>query len=303
MPAASIVVFRPGALGDALLTVDALHALGERYPEHRIELVGHAQAGTLLASAGVVAAATPFDAPEVTGLFRIAPIVPERWASAAAAVLWLRDPAAVAAALQAAGVPRVIPAQPRDPGAGIHAADQLLGSLAPLGVAVGSPPAPLPFEVTAGGPRPSPGQLAIVHVGSGSARKNWPPDRFADLIHRLRGARLQVTLLAGPADADAVRLVRSALEIGPVAEIAPRTVVELASALGQAAVYIGNDSGPTHLSARLGVPTVAVFGPTDPAIWAPRGDQVAVVSRSPWPAVAEVWDAAQELLEPGSRLP
>jgi heptosyltransferase-3 len=53
---------------------------------------------------------------------------------------------------------------------------------------------------------------------------------------------------------------------------------ELACWLRTARLYIGNDSGITHLAAAAGVPVVAIFGPTDPAVWAPRGDRVRIVS-------------------------
>jgi ADP-heptose:LPS heptosyltransferase len=55
---------------------------------------------------------------------------------------------------------------------------------------------------------------------------------------------------------------------------------ELACWLATARVYIGNDSGITHLAAAVGTPVVAIFGPTDPAVWAPRGDRARVVSGS-----------------------
>ncbi len=51
---------------------------------------------------------------------------------------------------------------------------------------------------------------------------------------------------------------------------------DLACWLAAARVYIGNDSGPTHLAAAAGTPVVALFGPSDPAVWAPRGPRVAV---------------------------
>ncbi len=67
-------------------------------------------------------------------------------------------------------------------------------------------------------------------------------------------------------------------------------------------VYVGNDSGPSHLAAALGVPTLAVFGPTDPGSWRPLGVDVEVV-RGPageaggrWPSVAEVLGAARRPL-------
>jgi ADP-heptose:LPS heptosyltransferase len=60
---------------------------------------------------------------------------------------------------------------------------------------------------------------------------------------------------------------------------------DLACWLATARVYIGNDSGITHLTAAVGTPVVALFGPTDPRVWAPRGPAVQVIAR---PALAEI---------------
>jgi hypothetical protein len=66
------------------------------------------------------------------------------------------------------------------------------------------------------------------------------------------------------------------------------TPVELGRELAGARLYIGNDSGITHLAAAVRCHTFAVFGPTDPAIWAPRGGNVATLRGHPWPSVADV---------------
>jgi ADP-heptose:LPS heptosyltransferase len=60
---------------------------------------------------------------------------------------------------------------------------------------------------------------------------------------------------------------------------------ELAGWLATARVYAGNDSGITHLAAAVGTPIVALFGPTDPRMWAPRGREVCVIAR---PAIADI---------------
>jgi len=104
--------------------------------------------------------------------------------------------------------------------------------------------------------------FAVIHPFSGGARKNWPLSRFRQLAARLA---LPVRWCAGPEEAleDAVRF---------------QNLDELACWLANARVYIGNDSGITHLAAAVGVPVVAVFGPTDAVVWAPRGERVRVVS-------------------------
>jgi ADP-heptose:LPS heptosyltransferase len=58
----------------------------------------------------------------------------------------------------------------------------------------------------------------------------------------------------------------------------PSDLAELAAAVRGALLFVGNDAGPTHLAAQLGVPTLALFGPSDPARWAPVGPRTAVVA-------------------------
>jgi heptosyltransferase III len=105
----------------------------------------------------------------------------------------------------------------------------------------------------------------VLHPFSGSARKNWPLDRYRELASLLPGP---VEWLAGPEQqlADAVRM---------------ENLGELARWLAGARAYVGNDSGITHLAAAVGVPTVALFGPTEPGVWCPRGENVRMVRQDP----------------------
>src|SRR5262249_36401858 len=75
-------------------------------------------------------------------------------------------------------------------------------------------------------------------------------------------------------------LIRTATPL--VAENWP--LLPTASLIGQAAVFVGHDSGLTHLAASLRRPTVAIFGPTDPHVWSPGGDNVTVVRMRQVPA-------------------
>jgi lipopolysaccharide heptosyltransferase III len=128
--------------------------------------------------------------------------------------------------------------------------------------------------------------FGVIHPFSGSARKNWPLDRFRDLAERLA---IPVRWCAGPEESldGAVRF---------------DDLYELACWLTSARVYIGNDSGITHLAAAVGTPVVAIFGPTDPQVWAPRGKRVAVVSGGSLdgPGVSRVANAAGQLLTTGA---
>lgn len=115
------------------------------------------------------------------------------------------------------------------------------------------------------------GGFAVIHPFSGSARKCWPLDRYQMLAARIE-LQMPVRWCAGPEErlSNAVRF---------------DDLYDLACWLATARVYIGNDSGITHLTAAVGTPVVALFGPTDPRVWAPRGPAVQVIAR---PALAEI---------------
>ncbi len=104
------------------------------------------------------------------------------------------------------------------------------------------------------------GGFTVIHPFSGSPRKNWPLENFRRLAAVLGPCRW----CAGPEEPldGAVRF---------------EDLYDLACWLASARLYVGNDSGITHLAAAVGTPVIALFGPTDPAVWAPRGPRVQVV--------------------------
>ena len=123
--------------------------------------------------------------------------------------------------------------------------------------------------------------VIAIHPFSGSVRKNWPLDRFRELATRLSAP---VEWFAGPEE-----------ELEGAHRIAD--LYELAGRLASARVYIGNDSGITHLAAAAGTSVVALFGPTDPAIWAPRGERVRIVKGESMDdiAVSQVTEVVNDL--------
>jgi ADP-heptose:LPS heptosyltransferase len=122
--------------------------------------------------------------------------------------------------------------------------------------------------------------FAVIHPFSGSPKKNWPLERFRELAAWLE-KRLPVHWCAGPNEDWKVP--------GEVEAWRIENLHELACRLACARLYIGNDSGITHLAAAAGAPVVALFGPTDPAVWAPRGARVRIVATpEPGQAMADI---------------
>lgn len=188
------------------------------------------------------------------------------------AVVWMKDDGTIRDALMNCGVKEVhtFPGLPPE-GWRRHASEYYAECLGWECL----PPLRLPIDA---GDTP---HDILIHPGSGGARKNWPMERFAALEERLAEAGRQVEWCAGPAE-EGLGLPAGARLVETPA------VVSLARELAGTAVYLGNDSGATHLAAACGCRTVALFGPTDARVWAPRGDNVAVLTGDPWPEVGEV---------------
>jgi hypothetical protein len=138
-----------------------------------------------------------------------------------------------------------------------------------------------------------PNRFLALHPGSGSARKNWPG--FADLARVLAPVD-PFLAVCGAADADAARPLLALPNAVAAVGLAPR---DLGALLSRAGAFVGNDSGVSHLAAAAGAPTLALFGPTDPAQWAPLGDRVATLRAEPIGAlrVQDVAGAASTLWE------
>lgn len=150
------------------------------------------------------------------------------------------------------------PALPPD-GRGIHAVDFYLQQACTLGPceSAGIPQIDCPHEDDVAE------DFAVIHPFSGSPRKNWPLENFGRLAQRL-GTAMRVYWCYGPDDPpedDAVRI---------------ENLYELGCWISKASLFVGNDSGISHLAAAVGTPVLALFGPTDPAIWAPRGPSVKI---------------------------
>ncbi len=117
--------------------------------------------------------------------------------------------------------------------------------------------------------------IALIHPGSGSRRKCVNPKVLALATEQFQREGMRAFILEGPADRESVAGLSNLVPTVPV--IAGGDLSIVACLLARSVLYIGNDSGMTHLAALLAVPTIALFGPTDPERWAPRGSHVTVL--------------------------
>jgi heptosyltransferase III len=250
------LAIRPGAIGDFIVSLPALECLQADYYEiwatsANVPLVRFADRARAIASTGLDLLA--ISEPPVRLI--------EELRGFDSIVCWYganrREFREEVARL---GLPfTFFPALPPD-GAGVHATDFYLEQVRTLGPCQSDGIPHIACDISREAPCEA---FAAIHPFSGSPRKNWPLDNFRQLARQLE-AEMTVRWCAGPED--------------PPLEGAVRIddLYELARWLARARIYVGNDSGITHLAAAVGTPVLALFGPTDPAVWAPRGPHVQV---------------------------
>jgi ADP-heptose:LPS heptosyltransferase len=295
------LVIRPGALGDSILTLPALHALRLAGAENLLVLGTPASWG-FVRNAHDGLRIRDFSSSEWTGLFGSGVQLGEGARAALSkvqtAIVYLNgETAQTEHALRAAGVKQIICAPPPTlQHAHGHAAKQLLDALAPLVSPEQIDSAQQVLDCAAdpflkiddnernralysiGFDAPPERGFAAIHPGSGGRAKCWPVERYAKLAVKLACDEGLVPLVFfGPADEG----IREAFEtsIPPGIEwecVDNRPLRDGLALLSCARVYIGNDSGMTHLAARA-CPTIALFGPSDPSAWAPLGRNVKII--------------------------
>jgi hypothetical protein len=240
------LVIRPGAIGDCIVSLPALEHLAPSEiwaPSTNLPLLRHLAPVRSLASTGL-------DLLEIEGQPSGAR---ERLRDFDEIVSWYGS-GREEFRLAVAGLPfRFLSALPQ--GASEHAVDFYLRQVGARGAWV--PRLPWSWK---------PGGFAVIHPFSGNAAKNWPLQHFRELASALP---LPVEWCAGPEEPlDGARRFPS-LDL-------------LANWLSTASLYIGNDSGISHLAAACGVPSVVIFtGASNPAVWSPRGTRCVVLECPP----------------------
>lgn len=283
-----ILVIRGGAIGDFVLTLPALRALREAYSEAYLEILGYQQIATLAAIASYADAVRSIEYGPLSSFFARNAELPGELAahfnSFDLILSYLYDPDRIFESnLRRAGVENLI-IGPGKLANCEHAAQQLARPLQELGIYVSKFAAQispsiqdrhLASEFLHACVEP----IVVLHPGSGSEKKNWPLANWIELGNDLLGAESfggSIVIVAGEADAAQVGQLETTWRTGRV-RFAKNLPLPLLAAILDQTVFIGHDSGISHLAAAAGAHCILLFGPTDPKVWAPRNDNVRLI--------------------------
>jgi heptosyltransferase-3 len=292
-----ILVIRGGAIGDFILTLPTLKALREAYPHARIEILGYKHIAALVENRFYAQAVRSIEYGPLSSFFAKNSKLPEELANYFASfdliISYLYDPDGIFENnLRRCGVPNLIHGPAKLDDCCEHAARQLARPLEELGLQA-SDLAPRIYpsmedrqfaeDFLRGMAQP----ILAIHPGSGSETKNWPIETWTEFGSRSgvfqcatedgrlgKGASLVV--ISGEADKAQTARLESEWKDRDVRFAKNLTLPHLAAVL-EDSIFVGHDSGISHLAAAAGAKCILLFGPTDPGVWAPMNENVTVL--------------------------
>jgi len=264
----SFLICHRGALGDFILTWPSIFCLRKALPLYHFIGIGRTEYMRLAISFGLL---DTFIDKESAGLldFFCGKSIPEKIGSPHGAVLWLTEGQKVANLLKKPASLPVVSITPF-PEEQTHLAEYYCLALQ------SHFPITIPQELSDCFPaRETEGQYALIHPGSGSPGKNYSPQFYRVLAKELRQSCYpEVGFIFGPAEEEKMNAEDFA---GEWIE-RPKDVEALAGLLSGASLYIGNDSGVSHLAGFVGTPTIVLYKTTDPKLWGVLGKKVVHIS-------------------------
>ncbi len=286
-----ILVIRTGGLGDSLLLWPGLSGMRRRFARSEIDLMGHKERLEPLLVPGGINHALEIEGSGLHRLFQFDVELPselrQRFGRYNIVVAFATPGEyALAENLSVCGVSEVHAFLPfphnNEP---IHAADHIKRALINVELATVDTDPLLPVTeveqakgiAALNAISASSGPLALLAPGSGSKYKCWDPENHAKLAIWFSHNGIQPIFIEGPADTRSVSSAMQHLSNHNAKILKGISPSVLKGIMHRASLYVGNDSGTTHLSAMIGARTIAVFGPTDPNRWSPRGPGVKIL--------------------------
>jgi heptosyltransferase-2 len=284
-----ILVIRGGAIGDFILTLPALRLLRESFPAAEIEILGYRHIVALAENRFYAQATRSIEYAPLSRFFipnaDLDPELVAYFASFDQVISYLFDPDHFFENnLRRCGVKNLLHGSPKI-GDQAHAAFQLAAPMESLALFLDDPAAQLfptesdEVEAAQTLALSSPRVIAI-HPGSGGERKCWPIEKWAALGQWLGENYPEAEILVIGGEADGERLVRMEAALASHRHQVLRNVPlpVLAAILRKCRLFLGHDSGISHLAAAVEIPCLLLFGPTDPDVWAPRNPKVRVLA-------------------------
>lgn len=293
-----ILIIRGGAIGDFILTLPALKALRDACPHAQIEILGYKHIAMLAENRFYAQAVRSIEYGPLSSFFANNLELPAElanyFASFDSIISYLFDPDQIFENnLRRCGVENLLCGPAKIVESAEHAARQLAQPIEEMGIKV----ADLTEKVF---PSIDDRQFAreflqllqppilAIHPGSGSKEKNWPLENWIALLSRSGGFPLaedkggqpgsfsSIVVISGEADKAQTELLERAWKNREVRFAKNLALPHLAAVL-EHSIFIGHDSGISHLAAAAGANCVLLFGPTDPNVWAPRNNNVRVL--------------------------
>ncbi len=276
-----ILVIRGGAIGDFILTLPAIAALRRQFPKAHLEVLGYPHIVQLALAAGLVDRVQAIEARALAGFFarngELAEELADYFSEFDLIVSYLYDPDEIFQInVGRCTVGQFIagPHRPDEKGH-LHASRVYLKPLERLAIFDADHVPRLSLK-----PQPATLNQSGLHPGSSSERKNWPETKWAELLQHLEQTTSSRLLLIG-GEAEGKRLGRLSrlvgMDPGRVQVAQSLALVELASLMQKCALFIGHDSGISHLAAALGLPGIILWGATAEEIWRPPSENMIVL--------------------------
>ena len=305
-------MIRGGAIGDFILTLPALKALRDTRPQAHMEILGYKHIAMLAENRFYAQAVRSIEYGLLARFFARNSELPaeldDYFASFDLIVSYLYDPDRIFETnLRRCGVENLICGPARIAENAGHAARQLAQPIEELGIKVvdfaerifhSTEDREFAREFLASMPQP----IIAIHPGSGSHEKNWPLDKWIGLFSQTNGFAdvERLLVISGEADETQTDQLEREWNNRGVRFARNLSLPRLAAVL-EHAMFVGHDSGISHLAAAAGANCVLLFGPTSPDVWAPKNDNVQVL-RSPSGRLGDVGiDSVKAAVEELSR--
>jgi heptosyltransferase-3 len=286
-----ILVIRGGAIGDFILTLPGLKALRDTQPEARMEILGYKHIAVLAENRFYAQAVRSIEYGPLARFFatnsELPPDLADYFASFNLIVSYLYDPDGVFERnIRRCGVENLIHGPAKIAENGGHAARQLARPIEELGINIldlnerifpSTQDREFAREFLAMSPRP----IVAIHPGSGSNQKNWPLENWIALFSQTdalsqSGTSFSLIVVSGEADNAQTQVLEREWKHRNVCFAKNLPLPKLAALL-EHSVFIGHDSGTSHVAAAAGANCILLFGPTNPDVWAPQNNNVRVV--------------------------